>query len=185
MTLNDVITSPNTNGEIWLPYVSRDILNALQYIHDHGYVHKDLHAGNILVSQQRDLMVPTKEPVWRFKVADLGISRLEGDMRFFGTILAQWMLPPEYLDPAEFGAVGKHVDIYHVGLLLLGLIQNRIPSFSHDDILAGMPRITAESPPSPYGCVIARALRRHVEARTPSAIQLWREISSVAAQIQP
>lgn len=185
MTLNEIIASPNTNGELWVPYVARDILNGLQYIHDHGYIHKDLHAGNILVSQQRDPMVPTKDPVWRFKVADLGISRLESDIRIFGTVLAQWMLPPEYLNTQEFGVVGKHVDVYHVGLLLLSLIQNRALFFSQADILDGMPRKVAEHLPSPYGPVIARALRRHVEARTPSAIQLWREISHTASQIQP
>ena len=180
LTLKDLIQSPNTTGEIWLPYVSRDILNGLQYIHDHGYVHKDLHPGNIFVSEQKDPMLLDNEPVWRFKIGDLGISRLEGDIRFFNTILAQWMLPPEFLNPAEFGFIGKHVDIYHVGLLLLSLLCNRVQNFTRDEIIAGRPRELAESMPSRYSAAIARSLRRHVNARTPSAIDMWREISSAS-----
>ena len=81
-TLEELIRNPNINGELWLPYVSRDILNGLQHIHDHGYVHKDLHPGNIFVSEQRDPMDPNNPPIWRFKIGDLGISRREVDIRF-------------------------------------------------------------------------------------------------------
>ena len=181
LTLKDLIQLSNITGEIWVPYVSRDILNGLQYIHDHGYVHKDLHPGNIFVSEQKDPMFPDNDPIWRFKIGDLGISRLEGDIRFFNTILAQWMLPPEFLNPIEFGVVGKHVDIYHVGLLLLSLLLKQTLNFTRDEIIAGRPRELAESIPSRYAGVIARALRRHVNARTPSAIDMWREISSASA----
>ena len=179
-TLKALVDRPDINGEIWVPYVSRDILNGLHYIHDHGYVHKDLHAGNVFVSLQKNPMVPHKAPVWRFKIGDLGISRLEGDIRHFNTILAQWMLPPEYLISDEFGVMGKHVDIYHVGLLLLSLLLNQIPNFTRDEIIAGRPREIAESLPSKYAPAVARALRRHVSARTPSAIEMWREIFSIS-----
>ena len=180
-TLKDLIENPDINGEIWLPHVSRDILNGLQYIHDQKYVHKDLHAGNVLVSLQRDTLVPDNQPVWRFKIGDLGISRLEGDIRIFNTRLAQWMLPPEFLRPAEFGDVGTHVDIYHVGLLLLSLLLNQTPNFTKDDIIAGRPRELAERLQSKYAMAIAQALRRHVSYRTPSAIEMWREIWAASA----
>ena len=180
LTLENFIQLPSFTGELWLPYVSRDILNGLQYIHDHGYVHKDLHSGNIFVSQQRNPILPDNDPIWSFKIGDLGISRLEGEIRFFNTILAQWMLPPEVLKP-EFGVIGKHVDIYHMGLLLLSLLLKQTLNFTRDEILAGRPRQLAESISSRYSEVIARALRRHVNARTPSAIEMWREISSASA----
>ncbi len=174
-TLKVLIEDPSTNGELWLPYVSRDILNGLQYIHDYGYVHKDLHAGNVFVSLQKDAMVPDKDPVWRFKIGDLGISRLAGDIRLFNTILAPWMLPPEHLKPEQFGAIGTHTDIYHVGLLYQTL------DFTKDEIIAGRPRELAEGLSSKYAAAIVRALRRHVSDRTSSAIEMWREISAVSA----
>ena len=161
LTLDTLMTASNIQGDLWLPYLARDLLHGLDYIHNHGYVHKDLHPGNVYISKHYDLMVPSKEPTWSFKIGDLGISRLEGEIRFFHTILARWMLPPEFLNPDEFGVLGKHIDIYHIGLLLLGLLLNRIPEFTHEEILAGRPREMAEQLPSPYAPVIAKALRRH------------------------
>ena len=179
-TLKDWISNFNINGELWLPYLSRDILNGLQHIHDHGYVHKDLHPGNIFVFVQRDPMAPNNPPIWRFKIGDLGISRREVDIRF-NTILAKWMLPPERLRPQNFGVLGRHTDIYHVGLLLLSLLLNQTPHFTLSNIIAGHPRQRAERLPSRYADAIARALRRHVNYRTPSAINMWREILSASA----
>ncbi len=174
-TLKDWISNFNINGELWLPDVSHDILNGLQYIHDHGYVHKDLHPENIFVSVQRDPTAPNNPPIWRFKIGDLGISRREVDIHF-NTILAPWMLPPEHLSPQDFGALGRRIDIYHVGLLLLGLLLNQTPDFTRADIITGHPRQRAKRLPSRYADAIARALRRHVIYRTPSAIDMWREI---------
>lgn len=179
-TLKELIENPDLTGELWLPYVCRDILHGLQFIHHHGFVHKDLHAGNVFVSEQRHPMGPNANSIFRFKIGDLGISRLEGDITFFNTRLAQWMLPPEFLRPAEFGVLGKHVDIYHVGLLLLGLLLNETPNFTKDEIIAGRPREIAEGLSSKYAAAVARALRRHVSARTPSAIDMWREISAAS-----
>lgn len=170
-TLEDLIGDISTDGELWLPYVSHDILNGLHHIHDHGYIHKDLHAGNVFVSLQN------QDPVGRFKIGDLGICRLEEDISPSNATLAQWMLPPEALEPHEFGFIGKHVDIYHVGLLLLSLLLNQPLNFTRYEIIAGYPRKCAEGLRSRYAPAIARALRRHVSARTPSAIDMWREIS--------
>ncbi len=174
--LTSLIGQPNMDGNIWLPYMARDILHGLDFIHKQGYVHKDMHPGNIFVSHHYDLMVPGKDPVWSFKIGDLGISRLETDIRLFNTILAQWMVPPEYLDPVAFGRIGKHVDIYHTGLLLLGLLLNRIPGFTREEIVEGVPRTMAEALKSPYASALSRALRRHVGQRTQSALEMWREI---------
>ena len=91
------------------------------------------------------------------------------------------MLPPEFLRPQEFGVLGKHVDIYHVGLVLLSLLLNQAPDFTKDEIIAGRPRELAEGLSSKYAMAIARALRRHVSARTSSAIEMWREISAASA----
>ncbi len=179
MTLEAIINDQKLNHELWIPYVARDILQALDYVHLLGYVHKDIHAGNVFVAQSFDRMVPTKAPVWSFKVGDLGISRLETDIRVFNTLLAQWMIPPEALDPDKFGAVSRSTDIYHAALLLLALLNGTAPSFTPDEVLAGAPRKLAESLPSKFAPAVARALRRHTNARTPTAMQFWRELSTV------
>jgi len=137
MTLDVVINLQGLLPDNWVPHVARDVLQGLEYIHISGYVHKDIHPGNIFVSQSQDRMVPTRDAVWSFKIGDLGISRLETEINAFNTILAQWMLPPEAIQPEEFGQVGRAVDVYHVGLLLLAISLNRVPTFTQQEILEG------------------------------------------------
>ncbi len=163
----------------WIPYVARDILQGLDYIHANGYVHKDIHPGNVFVSEAQARMVPTKQSVWSFKIADLGIAGLETEIRP-NTQWAQWMLPPEVFDPKEFGAIGRTVDIYHTGLLLLALTMNRVPAFTKEEIMGGKPRQLAEASSSKYGRVIAIALRRHPAVRFQAAIDFWRAISAAS-----
>ena len=171
--------SPVAMGKLLIPYIARDVLQALYYMHSAGYVHKDIHAGNVFIKHERDTMVPDKEPVWSFKVGDLGISRLVGDINVFNTMLAPWMLPPEHLNPNEFGIVGTQTDIYHVALLLLQVLLGTTRlQFSHEQIVAGHPGQLAGSLESRYGPILARALRRHVHARTPDALTFWREIDA-------
>lgn len=178
-TLDTVINFEGLAPERWIQSVGRDVLQGLDYVHSRGYIHKDIHPGNVFVAQTFDRMVPSKDPVWSFKIGDLGISRLETDINVLNTLLAQWMLPPEAVDPEQFGAISRQVDIYHTALLLLALLLKKIPMFSKEEIIAGLPRQIAEQHQSPFGPVIARALRRHVEMRTPTAVQFWRELASV------
>lgn len=185
-TLASVISSvasqkhPVAAGELWIPHLARDVLQALYYMHSASYVHKDIHAHNIFIKRERDSIAPQKDPVWSFKVGDLGISRLVGDINVFNTMLAPWMLPPEHLHPTEFGLVGTQTDIYHVSLLLLQVLTGTAHfDFSHEQIVQGYPGVVASSVRSRYAPVLARALRRHVAARTPDALTFWREIQAV------
>lgn len=175
-SLRDLITWPGFKGELWLKPIARCILQATDFIHAAGYVHKDLHPGNILIRDIKGEMFEPN-PVVTFKIGDLGISRLEPNIRL-NTILADWMLPPEFLSPAEFGTIGKTLDIYHIGLLFLGILLGKIPSFTRDEILAGKPRQVAEGLASPFGSAIAKALRRHTSQRTQSATEFWQDIKT-------
>lgn len=179
-TLNDLLKLPNLHGELWLPHVAREVLQGINFIHNAGYVHKDIHHGNVFLSLLQDKMNPSNEPIFMFKIGDLGITRLEKDIDVFNTILAEWMLPPEYLAPAKYGLIGKQVDIYHTGLLLLSLLLGKIPQFTRKEILDGKPRQIAESLSSPYSTAIARSLCRRLQFRTQSALDFWREISKAS-----
>ncbi|HYO59005.1 protein kinase family protein [Archangium sp.] len=184
LTIKDLIQRqqqlPNLSGEIWIPHVARDVLQALHYIHESGYVHKDVHPGNVFVSLMNDKMFPGQNPVMRFKVGDLGISNLESQIFPLNTFMANWMLPPEYLKPDSFGVLDRRVDVYHVGLLFLSILSKQELVFTVDDVLEGKPRQLAEKLESPYGPVIAKALRRHVDARTATAAEFWKEIKACA-----
>jgi hypothetical protein len=90
------------------------------------------------------------------------------------------MRPPEAFEPEKFGAVGRQVDIYQTGLLLLALMLREIPYFTREEILGGIPQALASKHDSKFGPVVAKALRRHVEWRTQTALDFWRELSAAA-----
>jgi serine/threonine-protein kinase len=89
---------------------------------------------------------------------------------------AQWMLPPEVLNPSEFGPIDYRIDIYHVGLLLLELAYSKELQFTAEEITNGRPREMALALPTPFGFAIEKALRRHVQFRTATAMELWRDL---------
>ena len=179
-TLSRLVTRLGLDSDRWIPYVARDVLQGLDYIHAAGYVHKDLHPGNVFVTEYRRKRNLIKEPAWMFKIGDLGLTRVESDIRVFETQLADWMRPPEGFDPEKFGVVGHHVDIYQTGLLLLALMLREIPYFTPEEIVGGIPQSLASKHDSKFGPVVAKALRRHVEWRTQTALDFWRELSAVA-----
>lgn len=177
-TLYELIQTPNIKGEEWLPVVARSILQGIAFMHKEGYVHKDIHPGNVFCSMIGDKLIPTEYPAIVFKIGDLGITNLETEIDVFNTMVGKWMIPPEFLKPDQYGKIGKQVDMYHAGLLFLSLLLGRIPSFTKRDILDGGPRNMAEQLESIYSPAIAKALRRHVENRTQTAIHFWKDISS-------
>lgn len=177
-TINELIGTPNIDGEEWLPVVAHSVLQGIAFIHKEGYVHKDIHPGNVFSSLIRDKKVPAKDPVIVFKIGDLGITNLETEMDVFNTMVGRWMIPPEFLKPDQYGKIGKQVDMYHAGLVFLSLLLGRIPTFTEKEILDGGPRIMAERLNSIYSPAIAKALRRHVENRTQTALDFWKDIAS-------
>jgi serine/threonine-protein kinase len=177
-TIHELIVTPNIDGEEWLPVVAQSVLQGIAFIHKEGYVHKDIHPGNVFSSLIRDKKVPAKDPVIVFKIGDLGITNLETEMDVFNTMVGRWMVPPEFLKPDQYGKIGKQVDMYHAGLVFLSLLLGRIPTFTEKDILDGGPRIMAERLNSIYSPAIAKALRRHVENRTQTALDFWKDIAS-------
>ncbi|MEM7152641.1 MAG: protein kinase [Myxococcota bacterium] len=164
--------------ESWLPHIARDVLQALAFIHRHGHVHKDVHPGNVFVSLTSDVMDAGHGPRVSFKLGDLGITRVETDIRMVGTIMAPWMLPPEAVDPATYGTVGRPTDVYHTALLLLSVLRREVPSFTEAEILAGAPLEVAQRLGSPYSAALVNALRPRVMHRTQTPLEFWREVQA-------
>jgi serine/threonine protein kinase len=158
-----------------LGIIARDVLQGLSFIHRQDYVHKDMHAGNILLHRKRCPL--TGQTALSFQISDLGISNLEGDIGQGITVMAQWMMPPERLSP-EFGPISKQTDLYHFALVLLEGLVMRPLNFTTQEILEGAPRVLAESLASPVAQVLAKCLRRRVDARPDSALAMWRELES-------
>jgi serine/threonine protein kinase len=175
-TMTSLIQWPKLKPELWIMPIAKCILQAIHFIHSRGYIHKDIHPGNVFTHYVFDEMIGAKQSAVVFQLGDLGISRLLPEMDVFNTLLAQWMLPPEALAPNDFGALSTQVDVYHFGLLLLSLLQKKIPSFSQDEILEGKPRVEAEELNHKFSPAIAKALRRHVLQRTQTALEFWYDL---------
>jgi serine/threonine-protein kinase len=167
-------------GPIWAMGIAKGLLQAVHYLHINKYVHQDIHPGNVFLAVVKDHMVPeSPENVVRFKLGDLGVARFVTEVDATNT-RAQWMLPPEVLNPSEFGVMDHRIDVYHVGLLLLQVLSKKELRFSNDEILAGKPREMALALPVPFNFALEKALRRHVQCRTASAMELWRDLHTPA-----
>lgn len=122
-------------------------------------------------------MRPTEPGAIQFKLGDLGVSKVLGELDAANT-LAETLRPPEALDPAEFGPLDQRIDIYQLGLLFLQLAYSKQFSFSQDEIMAGRPREMALLLTPPLNFALEKALRRHVAFRTETAEELWRDLHS-------
>jgi serine/threonine-protein kinase len=174
---HDLFRIPDFNGRLWVEPVAGSLLQALHYLHINGYVHQDVHLGNVFARFQRDEFLRQPTQGLQFKLADLGIARLAEEVAADNT-RAQWMLPPEVLEPSEYGPTDHRVDIYHCGLLLLQLAFSKELQFTKEEVLAGRPRELALTLPSPLSLAIEKMLRRHVQYRAASAMEVWRDLHS-------
>ena len=159
------------NGLAWLIPIARCVLQAVHYLHLNQHAHQDIHLGNVFAAFAKDEMRP-------------GVAKLFGELDATNT-RAEWMLPPEAIDPAEFGAIDYRIDLYHIGQLLLQFAFSRELRFSREEILSGRPREMALSLQAPYSFALEKALRRHVTFRTAGAMELWRDLHTPHAPALP
>ena len=170
--ISTLFDMPNLDGMAWFMPIARQLLQAVHYLHLNNYVHQDIHEGNIFSTYIKDEMVPQKAHVMQFKLGDLGVSKQLLDVDATNT-RPLWLLPPEVLDPNEFGPIDHRSDIYHLGLLFLQLAYSQRLQFTREEILSGKPREIAMNLSNPYKTALEKTLRRHVVSRTTSALELW------------
>ena len=173
--LRDLLTWDEFNGWLWIKAIARGLLQAVHYLHTWHYAHQDIHAGNVFTAFTRDDMTEVRAA--QFKLGDLGITKVFEELDAKNT-LAEWIRPPEAIQPEIFGPLDQRIDIYHLGLLLLQIAHSKELQFTRDEILDGRPREMALQLPAPYNTALEKALRRHVQFRTETAMELWRDLNS-------
>jgi serine/threonine protein kinase len=181
--LTSLLTLDQFNGLIWLKPIVRCLLQAVHYIHINQFAHQDIHMGNVFAAFAKNEMNSEDLGAIQFKLGDLGVAKLFTELDAANT-RALWMLPPEVLEPSEFGPLDHRLDIYHCGLLFLNLAHGRELRFTTEEIKAGKPRELALELPVPFSFALEKALRRHAQYRTASAMELWRDLNSPEAPIQ-
>jgi len=174
--VTNLFTLDGFTGLAWVMPIARCLLQAVHFLHINNLVHQDIHSGNVFTTFVKDEM-PSDAKAIQFKLADLGVAKLFKEVDAQNT-RADWMLPPEVMRSGEFGPIDYHIDLYHVGLLLLQLAYSKELKFTPDEVIAGKPREMAEVLQPPLNFALGKALRRHVPFRTSSAMELWRDLNA-------
>ncbi|MGC5614634.1 Stk1 family PASTA domain-containing Ser/Thr kinase [Georgenia sp. Z1491] len=115
------------------------VLNALEYSHREGIVHRDIKPGNIMITPTGDV-----------KVMDFGIARALSDNSATMTQPHSVVGTAQYLSPeqARGEVVDTRSDLYSTGCLLFELLTGR-PPFSGDSAVAVAYQHVRETPPTP------------------------------------
>jgi eukaryotic-like serine/threonine-protein kinase len=157
--------------------MTRQLLAAVQFLHDNEVVHDDLHAGNVLITH-------TDRPT--VKISDFGISNeLRGMTAVRPNVVHHAIMAPEIL---ATGYTSRQSDLYQVGLLLYWMltgepaIQMAVPYQELvRQVADGEPRRRAEQLGTPFGDLIAKMLRRREAFRYASAREVWAELRELPA----
>lgn len=175
-TIGDLLKLPQFSGVGWIKPLAQSLLQAEAEIHKLGYVHRDIHLGNVFTSILRNAYLPqSTESIIRFKLGDFGISRLVQDVSASST-MAKWLFPPEVLAPTRFAPLDMRIDIYHTGLLFLQMLCAKELMFSEEEVCAGKPQQQAREIGGPYSDIIAKALSPNPIDRYKSALEFWSDI---------
>jgi len=150
------------------------IAGALDAVHAHGLVHRDLKPGNVLL-ENRD----GEEHAY---LTDFGAGRaLDGPSEVTGT--GQWLGSVDYIAPETLSGsrASAHSDIYALGSVLFEALTGT-PPFHRDTQLATLwahqrdppPSVCARRPalPAPVDAVLARALAKDPDVRYQNAERL-------------
>ncbi|HXK56356.1 MAG TPA: bifunctional serine/threonine-protein kinase/formylglycine-generating enzyme family protein, partial [Gammaproteobacteria bacterium] len=153
------------------------VLNALEYAHSMGVVHRDIKPGNIILTESGEV-----------KVTDFGIARLESStMTQIGTVLGT----PGYMSPEQL--VGENVDnrsdIFSAGAMLYELLTGE-KAYSGTTFTSVMYKILNTDPippasicptvPEAFDEIIRKALEKKPENRYQSAAAFAAAIAAVA-----
>ena len=158
--------------------LARQLLAAVQFLHDNDVVHDDLHPGNVLITHDVD------RP-W-VKISDFGISHeLRGQLAIKPNVVHHAIMAPEIL---ATGYTSKQSDLYQVGLLLYWMVTGAPavgPGVPYNDLVQmvadGEPRRRAEAIGTPLGALIAKMLRRREAYRYTSAREVWADLRGLPA----
>jgi eukaryotic-like serine/threonine-protein kinase len=149
-----------------------DIATALDYIHTHGIIHRDIKSTNVLLSTD-DLCY----------LSDLGVARLVNDVYTF-TSTGNVLGTVDYIAPELFVGNNKAdalSDIYSLGILLFEMVTGRRPFAAENQVALASMHVN-ETPPlartlvatiSPaIEQVLVKALEKDPTRRFPTAIAM-------------
>jgi tRNA A-37 threonylcarbamoyl transferase component Bud32 len=161
------------------------LLEALEYAHEHGVVHRDIKPENVFVTDDG-----------RVKLADFGIAHLiAGSKGETGAVIGT----PGYMSPEQVQglAVDPRSDIFSIGAVTYEVLTGHNPfgASAGDAASVVMYRIANEDPapmvrfdgavPPAWQAMVMRALQKRPEDRFASAAEMQAELRRAAMAPAP
>lgn len=155
------------------------ICEALQYMHEHGVIHRDLKPQNVMICCDGTI-----------RIMDFGLAKDGASRRITHAGNTPTMGTPDYMAPEQVsGKRADHrTDIYNLGALLYEMLTGVTP-FQNDNPWAALNARVTGDPAAPRKLnpelsaqaeeVVLRALQRDPSTRYPSAAAMKAELDTV------
>ncbi|WP_240542191.1 Stk1 family PASTA domain-containing Ser/Thr kinase [Bifidobacterium sp. CP2] len=175
-TLRDVIHVNGALSQRDAEQVMLGVLNALEYSHRMGIIHRDIKPGNIMISDQG--MV---------KVMDFGIARALDDSAATMTQSQGVVGTAQYLSPeqARGETVDMRSDLYSAGCVLYEMLTGRPPftgdsavaiAYQHVSEVATPPSAVTPGLPKMWDSICAKAMAKDRQNRYATAAEFKNDI---------
>jgi len=159
--------------------VTRQMLAAAEFAHEHGIVHRDLKPMNVLIDRDG-----------RVRVTDFGIARAGGsEITRTGSVMgtAQYLSPEQ----AQGMEVTPATDIYSIGVILFEMLTGRVPFDGENAVAIAMKQV-GEEPPVPSSinpkvspaldAIVLKALAKDPAQRFQSAAEMSAALEAAEAK---
>ncbi|MBT1172665.1 Stk1 family PASTA domain-containing Ser/Thr kinase [Bifidobacterium sp. MA2] len=175
-TLRDIIRANGPLSQRDAEQVMLGVLNALEYSHRMGIIHRDIKPGNIMISDQG--MV---------KVMDFGIARALDDSAATMTQSQGVVGTAQYLSPeqARGETVDMRSDLYSAGCVLYEMLTGRPPftgdsavaiAYQHVSEVATPPSAVVPGLPKMWDSICAKAMAKDRQNRYATAAEFKNDI---------
>jgi eukaryotic-like serine/threonine-protein kinase len=173
-TLKEIVTEEAPLAQERVVDFGTQILQAAEFAHRHGVIHRDFKPHNVIVDDQGAV-----------KVTDFGIARAgASEMTETGSIMgtAQYLSPEQ----AQGHAVTAASDLYSIGVMLYEMLAGRLPFEGDSAVSVALKHLSEPPPPiSHFRPDVSPALESVVMAAlAKDPAHRWQSADDFAAALQ-